>query len=60
LVADARSRRVVEGSGLFVAALRHELARRRVEVRFVEHDLIGELRDAGVLRNSGRPTVAGS
>jgi predicted secreted protein len=45
---------VVDGAGVFVTALRRELARRRVDVRFVEHDLIGELRDAGALAPTGQ------
>jgi predicted secreted protein len=45
---------VVQGEGGFVTALRRDLARRGVEVRFVEHDLVGELRDAGALRGEGQ------
>jgi hypothetical protein len=48
------------GSGVFVTALRRALARRRVEVRFVEHDLIAELRDAGALGCAERGAVADS
>ncbi|MFN8512661.1 MAG: hypothetical protein U0232_03190 [Thermomicrobiales bacterium] len=33
----------VPGEGLFVAALRAELARRRIAVPFLAHDLLGEL-----------------
>ncbi len=40
---------VVEGQGMFIAALRHQLRRRGLDVRFLEHDLVGELRSAGEL-----------
>jgi hypothetical protein len=56
---------VVDGPGMLIAALRHQLHRRGLEVRFREHDLIGELRDAGMLapltiRRAKRPTTAGT
>ncbi len=40
---------LISGSGMFVAALRRELARRRIAVPFVAHDLIAEL--------DGRPSM---
>jgi predicted secreted protein len=51
---DVVAANAVEGSGLFVTALRRELARRRVAVRFAEHDLIGELRDADAVAPTGQ------
>ena len=40
------ARSVIAGSGMFTNALRHQLARRGIEVEFTEHDLLGELRNA--------------
>lgn len=37
--------RVVEGHGMFIAALQRQPARRGLEVRFSEHDLLRELSD---------------
>ena len=36
---------VVNGRGMFIAALQRQLARRGLKVRFSEHDLLRELRD---------------
>jgi predicted secreted protein len=36
---------VVDGHGIFIAALQRQLARRGLEVHFSEHDLLRELRD---------------
>jgi hypothetical protein len=53
-------RQVRSGQGLFVAALRRELARRRLEVPFVGHDLLAELAgdasnvDLAALTRAGR------
>ncbi len=39
---------VVAGDGMFIAELRRRLARRGIEVRFREHDLLAELRAAAI------------
>ena len=40
----------IPGAGLFMDALRHQLARRHLDLPFVEHDLVAELRSNGLLR----------
>jgi hypothetical protein len=52
---DVVAANVIEGQGLFVAALRRHLARRGLEVRFVEHDLLVELHATPVVGDGGRP-----
>ena len=39
---------VTAGEGLFIAALRHRLARRGIDVPFREHDLLAELRAVAI------------
>lgn len=39
---------------MFTVSLRHELRRRGIDVRYVEHDLIGESREAGEQPGAGR------
>ena len=46
---------VTAGAGMFITALRSRLRRRGVEVSLREHDLLGELRDAGLLGVPGGP-----
>jgi uncharacterized protein YbbK (DUF523 family) len=56
---DVVAANVVAGRGLFVSALDRALARRGVRVRFVEHDLVAELRAAGAVA-APAPRLSGS
>jgi hypothetical protein len=44
---------VTAGEGLFIAALRHRLARRGIDVPFREHDLLAELRAVAIDYGAG-------
>ena len=42
---------LVEGPGYFITALRTRLARRHLDIPFLEHDLVGELYESGLLHS---------